>query len=1135
MILQRLTKCVTVWRGAPANTVRSFRRRSGSFLLAFFSRTNDNYIQAMIRRWCVSSLTVVLAALLAGRAQTSPHHSPAKDDYSQEAAVIEEMSTKIAFDNDGNFTREQTSRVRVQTDAGVKQWGLLTIPFQSATQTGEIDYVRVHKTDGSTLTTPPENVQDLDAEITRSAPFYSDLREKHVAVKGLGKGDILEYQAHWHTSKPLIPGQFWFQYSFQHEGVVLDERVEVKVPVERAVKVKGPQATQTVTTEAGSRVYTWTYSKLQSAKEPGSDQKKQTESARGLLSPPDVQISTFQNWEEVGRWYWNLQKDRIEPTPAIRAKAAELTKGMTDDAARLRALYSFVSTQYRYIGIAFGIGRYQPHAADDVLTNNYGDCKDKHTLLASLLQASGITLYPALINSSFKLDNDLPSPSQFDHVIGYLPQGKSTVWLDTTLEVAPFGYLVPRLRDKPALVMSGDKSIQLMTTPADSPFPNTEAFKIDGKLGSDGTLEAKIEDTTRGDSEVILRTVFRQVPQPEWKDLVQRISYGMGFAGTVSDIGASKPETIGAPFHFSYSYNRKDYPDWKSDQRLTVPGMPFNMPPVRDDASYPVWIGPPLEAVSDSKIELPQGYKPQVPSNVDLKYDFAEYHASYSEDRGVLTAKRRLLIKLRQVPVAQFDDYRSFLKNLENDVNRYIYTTSSSASNTPKVTLTTDAPLPGNVPPFLREMMGLPDSDSSNANQLEADARNAMRQGDPSAAISAFKRAVEVDPKFTRASLELVLVYMTSGQSEPALDALRKAVESDPKQLVTRKAYAFALASLRRWDAAIDAWREALKMDPDDAEANSRLGALLMQQKRYGEALPYVETGAKNDKSPAAQYRLGSAYLQAGQIEKGAAILLKVVETDPGPGAWNNVGYELADAHVNLPKALEYAQHAVDAQEMESHDVELSNLLPEDLACTLKIGMFWDTLGWVHFRLGHLDQAESYLRAAWLLQQAPVVADHLGQVYEQQKRTEKAIHMYHLALATPEAQAPGGSWDDTRHRLQHLTGAKAPTATDLLRGDPNGIELSGLRTVKLKRLVPGSAQAEFFLLFGPGPKVEDVEFISGSKELQSAGHALSEAKFQVGFPEGSSARLVRRAILMCSSISGCNAVLFTPDSVKSVK
>ena len=175
------------------------------------------------------------------------------------------------------------------------------------------------------------------------------------------------------------------------------------------------------------------------------------------------------------------------------AKAAELTKGITDNTAKLQALYGFVSTQYRYIGIAFGIGRYQPHAADDVLTNSSGDCKDKQTLLASLLQASGFTMYPALINSSWKIDPDIPSPAQFDHVIGYLP-GKEPVWLDSTVEVAPAGCLVPRLRSKPALVTVGEK-IQLVSTPEDSPAPSIETFKISGKLSDDGTFEAKVEDT----------------------------------------------------------------------------------------------------------------------------------------------------------------------------------------------------------------------------------------------------------------------------------------------------------------------------------------------------------------------------------------------------------------------------------------------------------------------------------------------------------------------------------------------------------------------------------------------------------------------------------------------------------------
>jgi hypothetical protein len=84
----------------------------------------------------------------------------------------------------------------------------------------------------------------------------------------------------------------------------------------------------------------------------------------------------------------------VKPSGEIQAKAAELTKGANDDLAKIRVLYNFVSTRYRYIGIALGIGRYQPHSAADVLENQYGDCKDKHTLLASMLYAVGIRLIP---------------------------------------------------------------------------------------------------------------------------------------------------------------------------------------------------------------------------------------------------------------------------------------------------------------------------------------------------------------------------------------------------------------------------------------------------------------------------------------------------------------------------------------------------------------------------------------------------------------------------------------------------------------------------------------------------------------------------------------------------------------------
>src|SRR3979411_847606 len=123
----------------------------------------------------------------------------------------------------------------------------------------------------------------------------------------------------------------------------------------------------------------------------------------------------------MARWYAGLEKDRRQPSAEIRARAAALTKGKTTDIEKIQALYDYVGPNFRYISLSFGVGRFQPHSAADVLHNQYGDCKDKHTLLASLLEASGYHASSVLINSARKLDPEVPSPSQFDHVFSLVP------------------------------------------------------------------------------------------------------------------------------------------------------------------------------------------------------------------------------------------------------------------------------------------------------------------------------------------------------------------------------------------------------------------------------------------------------------------------------------------------------------------------------------------------------------------------------------------------------------------------------------------------------------------------------------------------------------------------------------------
>jgi tetratricopeptide (TPR) repeat protein/transglutaminase-like putative cysteine protease len=1062
---------------------------------------------------------------------------PAKADYSQEPFVIEQMSSKVAFQDDGTSVRQQTTRIRVQNDTGVQQWGLIELPFESGTSTLDIDYVRVRKPDGTVVVTPPDNIQDLDAEITRNAPLYSDVRVKHIAVKGLTPGDVLEFQAHWTSTKPLAPGQFWFDYNFDKNGIVLDERLEVSVPSDRPVKVRGPQGTQMVAESAGRRVYTWTGSNLSSkpAKKSG---RATLDASLGLNHPPDVEVSSFKSWDEVASWYWNLQKDRVEPSPAVRAKAAELIKGMTDDSAKLRAIYDFVSTHYRYIGIDFGIGRYQPHSADDVLSNNFGDCKDKQTLLASLLQAAGIQADPVLISTSSRFDPDIPSPQQFDHVIGYVPEGKTGFWLDTTPEITSFGYLLPVLRGKQALVIVPGGTAQIMTTPPDPPDPELHVFKVTGKLSVDGTLNAQIENTNRDDFEPVLREAFRQVSSAQWTDLAQRFSRGLNFAGTVSDVNVASPEASGVPFHFSYSYLRKDYPDW-ADRQITVPGLPYLLPALDDDAdpSDPIFLGSPSTTESDARIELPSDYMPALPTNVDLVRDYAEYHASYSRDGNTLVVRRVLTIKLREVPTGENSDYKKFADDVHKDVDGYVQITSGNPGPLESVQ---------DVGRYLASSLNaLPDSTVSAANTFESNALKSARESGPGSAVSGLKQAVAADPKFTRAWIRLAELQAFMRNADDAADSFRKAIASDPKQPILYKVFALMMASLQREDDAIGAWQDLLKIAPDDADAPSNLGSLLVRNKRYAEAIPLLQSALKSyPKSANVNSNLAIAFLLSGKPDDGHAALQQALAFGKPGLIYNNVAWALAAANQDLPEALDYAQKAVQQAEDDSQSIDVEKITEQDLGSPSQLAAFWDTLGWVEFRLNHLDQAENLLSAAFALSQWGDEADHLGQVYEKEHKTQDAIRMYRFALNTTERRVQGVEEDTVSTRLQGLRDTKDPgllvethpdgKTTKIYHLGEEGPALSEMRTVKLSRIVPGSAEAEFFLLFSPGPKVEGVDFINGSDQLKSATKVLSAAPFQVPFPKDSSARILRRALLMCSEASGCSVTLYPIDSVHSV-
>jgi predicted Zn-dependent protease len=995
---------------------------------------------------------------------------------------ITSTQTHVRFSADGSSIRMQTTCVKVLSEAGVKDWGVLEFPYASDNEHVDVHYVRVQKAGGTTVNTPAANVVDLPSNVTRAAPMYSDLKQKQIPVKALGVGDTLEFEVAYVEDKPLVPGQFWFSFNFGRSFVILNEILEIRVPRDKQPKVANADLKPVTADDGAERVYTWTTANAEPTKPEG------TSDAQAKPEKPSVQISTFTSWQQVGEWYSKLAQTQAKVTPEIQAKADALVKGTPPGPAQIQAIYDFVSSQIHYIGLSFGIGRYQPHTAADVLENEYGDCKDKHTLLAALLKAEGIEAWPVLINSSEKLDEDVPSPGQFDHLITIVPQGKQYLWLDSTPEIAPYGMLLNNLHDKQALVMTASAAPFLLKTPADPPFPGEDRLAMRGTLDNEGTFKGHGELTMRGDAEVIYRSIFHASARAKWQDVMQAVSYRLGFGGEVSNVQVDDPDSTRQPFHLTWDYNRKKYGDWDNHQ-ITPPtgGIPINFINEEKKPNTAIQVGSPGITLYTTELALPAGSSMDAPDNVDLKTPFAEYHAKYSVASGKFLTERRLTVLQKEVAVADWQKYVAFQKELTEDYNRMSFV-STSGSTTPAAS--TGFKDVGEAADLIQTAM-----QSCQAQQL-------IQCEDE------LDKAKMVNPHQTNLNASYGSLYMGQGKMDQGMEAFRAELKEHPDNLRVARWFAQMLVRMHRDSDAMDVYRTLLKTAPDDLDGNTEMARMLVAQENWKEAQPILEKliTLRPDNAQV-QLWYGQSCLHNGKEAEGLDALKTAAGQSSDPATLATVASALATSGKDLDLAKNIAQSAVMLVEQQTGSLSLQDITNTQMKKMTDLAQSWNSMSLTALKTGDTALAEKYALASWTLAQDPVAGDRLAQIYEKQGKPSQALDTYKLAKARAYPAVPG--IDDRIGALEKRLGHPSSI------GDNGTTRLQDMRIVHLARIKPVSGSGDFLVLFAAG-KVSEVKMLNGDPAIEPYADLLKQAQFNVDFPDGGPEQVIRQGILSCS-------------------
>ncbi len=218
------------------------------------------------------------------------------------------------------------------------------------------------------------------------------------------------------------------------------------------------------------------------------------------LQPPyaeilgHVHVSTYKTWDEVGRWYWGLVKDQFVADDEVRHRVAEVVRGLKTPEEKVRAVYDFVVQKTRYVALEFGIHGFKPYRCAQIFARGFGDCKDKATLIVTMLKELGIPATIVIVRSGMKgeFETEPASLAPFDHAIAYVPS--LDLYLDGTAEYTGSRELPGMDRGALALQINEGhaKLVHLPDAPASE---SVSTRKVEATVASDGSaqIDAKID------------------------------------------------------------------------------------------------------------------------------------------------------------------------------------------------------------------------------------------------------------------------------------------------------------------------------------------------------------------------------------------------------------------------------------------------------------------------------------------------------------------------------------------------------------------------------------------------------------------------------------------------------------------
>jgi Flp pilus assembly protein TadD len=746
-----------------------------------------------------------------------------------DALVLDEQE-HYSFDSDGKQVYTHYLIYKIFTSKGAEQWDSVMVHWEPWHDERPTIRARVITKDYEVHTLEDKAITDSPAHEEENET-YGDQRVLRAPLPAIAPGAVVEEER---TVRETAP--------FFASGVVARAYVGRGVPVHHMrVELEGPSSLPLqyetrmladvkpqLTEKDGRASVVFDFGPMEAL------ESSEPFLPSDVAAFPSIGFSTGKSWNQIAAEYSRIVEKQIAGAN-VKALVTKLIASLTTRDERAAAILDYLNHEVRYTGVEFGENSIVPHSPTETLKQRYGDCKDKSSLLVTMLRAAGIPAYVALLDAGFgeDLSPALPGMGMFDHAIVYVP-GSPELWIDTTDEYARLGQMPNADQGRFGLV-ARPVTEGLIKTPVATSGENLVVEKREFYLAENGP--ARVVETTepRGSFESQYRSYYADQDNDEHRKGLTEYMQVQYLADKLDRMNRSDPGDFSKPFELTLETlkARRGYTDLQSsvaairleslfdrlpeELRQREPeeekkADPESKPKKKRTADYQ------LQAAYATEwqylIVPPAGFRPKpLPQNVKMNAGPAVLTEEFSADaNGTVHARMR------------FDTVKSRL-------------TVAEATE-------------------LRNQVAQWRSGEATLIQFEPTAQALFKEGKMREGFQSYRQLIALHPKEAVHHLQIADALLQAGLGEAAREEARKAVKLEPSSALAQK----TLADVLEYDAvgrkfrpgsdyagAEAAFRAAEQLDRDDHAITANVAILLEynhEGQRYGVGAPLKEAAA---------------------------------------------------------------------------------------------------------------------------------------------------------------------------------------------------------------------------------------------------------------------------------------------------